>query len=64
MELIGERWSLIIVRELMFGPRRISDLRGSLPGISAKGKWRSKGLAGGKHWIRDTIRCCPHRQYR
>ena len=36
MELIGERWSLLIVRELMFGGRRFSDLRGGLPGISAK----------------------------
>lgn len=36
MELIGERWSLMIVRELMFGPRRFSDLRATLPGISAK----------------------------
>lgn len=36
MELVGERWSLMIVRELMFGPRRFSDLRTSLPGISAK----------------------------
>ncbi|UVI39557.1 winged helix-turn-helix transcriptional regulator [Qipengyuania spongiae] len=36
MELIGERWSLLVVRELMFGPRRFSDLRASLPGISAK----------------------------
>lgn len=36
MELVGERWSLMIVRELMFGPRRFSDLRAALPGISAK----------------------------
>ena len=36
MELLGERWSLLVVRELMFGPRRFSDLRASLPGISAK----------------------------
>lgn len=36
MELVGERWSLMVVRELMFGPRRFSDLRASLPGISAK----------------------------
>ena len=35
MELVGERWSLLIVRELMFGPRRFGDLRGGLPGISA-----------------------------
>ena len=36
LELLGERWSLLIVRELMFGPRRFSDIRASLPGISAK----------------------------
>ena len=36
MELLGERWALLVVRELMFGPRRFSDLRASLPGISAK----------------------------
>ena len=36
MELIGERWSLLIVRELMLGARRFSDLRASLSGLSAK----------------------------
>lgn len=36
LELLGERWSLLVVRELMFGGRRFSDLRTSLPGISAK----------------------------
>ena len=36
MELIGERWSLLVVRELMMGPRRFSGLRKSLNGISAK----------------------------
>lgn len=35
MELVGERWSLLIVRELMFGPRRFGELRGGLSGISA-----------------------------
>ena len=35
MELVGERWSLLIVRELMFGGRRFGELRASLPGISA-----------------------------
>ena len=35
MELVGERWSLLIVRELMFGPRRFGELKGSLGGISA-----------------------------
>ena len=36
MELVGERWALLVVRELMFGARRFSDLRARLPGISAK----------------------------
>lgn len=35
LELIGERWALIVLRELMFGPRRFSELRADLPGISA-----------------------------
>ncbi len=35
MELVGERWSLLIVRELMFGPRRFGELKNSLNGISA-----------------------------
>jgi len=35
MELVGERWSLLIVRELMFGPRRFGELRRALTGISA-----------------------------
>ena len=33
--MLGERWSLLIVRELMFGGWRFSELRGSLFGISA-----------------------------
>jgi DNA-binding HxlR family transcriptional regulator len=35
MELVGERWSLLIVRELMFGARRFGELRAGLTGISA-----------------------------
>jgi DNA-binding HxlR family transcriptional regulator len=31
--LIGERWSLLIVRELLLGPKRYTDLAASLPGI-------------------------------
>lgn len=36
MELVGERWTLLVMRELMFGARRFSQLRASLPGISAR----------------------------
>lgn len=35
LELVGERWSLLVVRELVFGPRRFGELRESLPKISA-----------------------------
>ena len=35
LELIGERWALLVLRELMLGPRRFSELKGDLPGISA-----------------------------
>jgi DNA-binding HxlR family transcriptional regulator len=33
--MVGERWAMLIMRELMFGPRRFTDLRRDLPGISA-----------------------------
>ncbi len=36
LEVIGERWALLVVRELMLGARRFSDLRASLPDISAR----------------------------
>lgn len=36
MELVGERWSLLVIRELMLGGRRFSELRKALDGISAK----------------------------
>ncbi len=35
LDLVGERWALLVVRELMWGPKRFSDLRSGLPGISA-----------------------------
>ena len=33
LELVGERWSLLVVRELLGGPKRYTDLAGALPGI-------------------------------
>ena len=35
MDIIGERWALPIMRELMLGPRRFGELRKSLPALSA-----------------------------
>src|SRR5687767_6432977 len=34
LDQIGERWTLLIVRELIAGPRRFKDLMDGLPGIS------------------------------
>ncbi|HHI78600.1 MAG TPA: transcriptional regulator, partial [Planctomycetes bacterium] len=34
LDLIGERWTMLIVRDLMIGPMRYSELLASLPGIT------------------------------
>lgn len=34
-EILGERWTLLIVRELLVGPKRFADLRRALPGVSS-----------------------------
>jgi len=34
LDLIGERWALLVIRELVFGPKRFTDLRQGLPGIA------------------------------
>jgi DNA-binding HxlR family transcriptional regulator len=33
LDLVGERWALLVVRELMHGPKRYTDLAEALPGI-------------------------------
>ena len=35
LEFLGERWSMLIVRELMLGPRRFGELKADMMGISA-----------------------------
>src|SRR3984957_4477823 len=34
LDVLGERWTLLILRELLGGARRYSDLRAELPGIA------------------------------
>jgi DNA-binding HxlR family transcriptional regulator len=34
LDVLGERWTLLILRELVGGPRRYGDLRDELPGIA------------------------------
>lgn len=35
LDVVGERWALVVVRELLLGPQRFSDLRRSLPLVSS-----------------------------
>lgn len=34
LDVVGDRWTLLIVRELLGGPRRYGELRAELPGIA------------------------------
>jgi DNA-binding HxlR family transcriptional regulator len=34
LDLVGERWALLVLRELLLGPKRFTDLRSALPGVS------------------------------
>jgi DNA-binding HxlR family transcriptional regulator len=35
LDVVGERWALLVVRELLLGPQRFSDLRHGLPAVSS-----------------------------
>jgi DNA-binding HxlR family transcriptional regulator len=35
LDVVGERWALLVLRELLFGPQRFSDLRRGLAGASS-----------------------------
>lgn len=34
LDLVGERWALLVVRELLLGPKRFTDLKAGMPGAS------------------------------
>jgi DNA-binding HxlR family transcriptional regulator len=50
LDLVGERWTLLIVRELLIGPKRFTDLQVGLPGVPSSllgarlGRLRQAGL--------------------
>jgi DNA-binding HxlR family transcriptional regulator len=50
LDLVGERWTMLIVRELLIGPKRFTDLQAGLPGIPSSllgarlGELRQAGL--------------------
>lgn len=35
LDVVGERWALLVVRELVLGPKRFTDLLAGLPGVSS-----------------------------
>src|SRR5215216_2163825 len=49
LDIVGERWSLLVVRELLLGPKRFTDLQQALPAASPNalsGRLRELGDAG------------------
>ena len=36
LDYVGERWALLVVRELLLGPKRFTDLQDGLPGAGPK----------------------------
>src|SRR5262249_40170411 len=34
LDLVGERWAMLVIRDLILGPKRFTDLRDTLPGIA------------------------------
>jgi DNA-binding HxlR family transcriptional regulator len=34
LDLVGERWALLVIRELLLGPKRFTDLRAGIPHVS------------------------------
>lgn len=52
LDLVGERWALLVVRELLLGPKRFTDLRAGLPHASPNilsGRLRELEQAGVVH---------------
>jgi DNA-binding HxlR family transcriptional regulator len=53
VELVAERWALLIIRDLLVGPRRYTDLKQGLP--------TPEGVAGGRSGQpcrAGTLRAC------
>ena len=47
LDLVGDRWALLVVRELLLGPKRFSELRRGLPGAGQS--MLTQRLAGLEH---------------
>ena len=56
LEFVGERWSLLVIRELLLGPRRFGEVRSGLPGVSANVlTQRLQGLEAAGVLTRETL---------
>ena len=62
LDLVGERWTLLIVRELMSGPKRYTDLADGLPGIGTSLLAKRLAKLESVEVIDDA--CSPRRQPR
>src|SRR4029079_5914360 len=50
LDLVGERWALLVVGELLLGPKRFTDLRAGLPQVGPDmlaARLKELGAAGG-----------------
>jgi len=52
LDLLGDRWSMLIIRELAYGPRRFSELKTDLQGISANVLTQRRGELEGRGLVR------------
>ncbi len=56
LDLVGERWALLVVRDLLLGPKRFTDLRAGLPHIGPDVlSQRLRELEEGGLVVRDTL---------
>ena len=56
LDVVGERWALMVVRELLLGPKRFSDIRSGLPKLSADVlSQRLRGLEGAGIVVRRKL---------
>ncbi|MEP6982350.1 MAG: helix-turn-helix domain-containing protein [Sphingomicrobium sp.] len=54
MDLLGERWAMLVLRELAYGPRRFSGLKADLGGISANVLTQRLAELEGRGLVRRT----------
>src|SRR4051795_1631241 len=54
LELLGERWAMLVLRELAYGPRRFSELKGDLHAISANVLSQRLAELEGRGLVRKT----------